>query len=99
MKLINTVDESDQGIKDEIGREGKMAFTEVSSTLSRLVWVVCFAFFFHSQEGAWYLLARKADSGRMVCLEIERTKLELAEGCLGHDCVFHFMLGCILTVL
>lgn len=55
MKLIKTIDESDQGIKDEIGREGKTAFTEVSSTLSRLVWVVCFAFFsiLRREHGIW----------------------------------------------
>jgi len=45
----------------------KMAFPEVGRTLSRSVWVVCFAVFY-SQEGMQYLLTRKADSGRMVCL-------------------------------
>lgn len=72
-KLINTTDESREGIKDEkrSGEKEKMAFPEVRSTLSRLVWVVCLAIFFCSEEEAWYLLARKADSGGIMCLERE----------------------------
>ena len=71
MKLINAIDESGQGIKDEkrLVQKEEMAFPEVSRILSRLVWVVCFAFF-RSQEGAWYL-TRKADLGRVLCLEKE----------------------------
>lgn len=53
-----------------------MAFPQVGNTLSRLVWVVSFAFF-HSQEGVWYLLTSKANSGRMVHLEKRGLNLNL----------------------
>lgn len=65
----------------EIGREGKIAFPEVSSTLNRSVWVVCFTFFLFS-GGRMVFVDQKSRSWKNGVLRMRGLNLSLQKDVL-----------------